>query len=526
MAVNGWLVRYRTTVYPTMNFAVLLASCIGAAVNDVPFGVAVYVCSLVALCSVPVLFLRRLNDRYVLLALFMALYFLFFGALDLKILLFGTDLVQPPRTEFLTSAELAILAGAAALLLGYRPGVAWGDPGKQQAPAAEWSPGTLLLVGLAVWLLGTAATIYFQIFIMPSKLGFAAAKGIASMGPALTFTVMLGQMMQPVGILMLAYGYARYGHLLWTTLILVVVLTQVGVGFVEDIKIQAMMGGVLVIMTRIVVTSRLPKVWIAGMAVFLVIAFPIFQAYRAEVTGERGLDRAQALQQLGKVIDIVMASRDKVTEGHQRAESFVERASSKRNVEILFDHVGKDVPFLNGRSLVAIPLAFVPRLLIPDKEDVSVGLLFSKQILKSDSGVYISISHLGELYWNFGWAGVLLGMLALGLLLGFVGARFNLEQDVTLTRVLALLATLQPLCLGFGGTMPVSYLLWMRSMAAIGLMHMIFARKAHPGTAGSQAAVAAENPLTLRTLEPRRLQVSTNAIALPAPAPRFPNLLR
>lgn len=511
MAGSGWLVRHRTVVYPVMNVAVLLGAFIGAEVHDVPFGMAIYVCMLVALCSAPLLFLKRLNDRYALLSIFMACYFLFFGALDLQNLLLGTDRVQPLRTGFLTPGELVILVGAAAALLGYMPGVAWGNPGERLRRAQEWPAGSVLVIGSALWLLGTAASIYFQIVVAPTKLGFEAAHGMASMGPGLTFAVMLGQMMQPVGVLILAYGYSKYGGLLWTALILVVVVGQVTVGFVEDIKSQALMGGALVIMTKAVVTNRLPKAWIAGTVVFLVVAFPVFQAYRV-VSGERGLNRAQALAQLDKVLDIAISSRAKVTTGQDRTESFLERSSSKGNLDLLLEHVGSDVPYLNGYSLVAIPLAFVPRLLVPDKEDVSVGFLFGKQILKADSGVYISISHLGELYWNFGWPGIIFGMLTFGLLLGFVGARFSLEQGITLTRVLVLLATVQPLCLGFGGTMPVSYLLWMRSMAAIWLIHLVFARAA----AAASALACAQEP-------DRDEGVS---VTLAAVAPRFPNLLR
>ena len=252
--------------------------------------------------------------------------------------------------------------------------------------------------------------IYFQIFVMPTKTGFAAAKGLASMGPILTFVVMLGHMMQPLGILIIAYGYAKFRNVWWFLLVLVIVTGQVFIGFIEDIKMQAAIGIVLVIMVRTLRENRLPLGWIAAGLVFLVLAFPIFQAYRAEVTGARGLDREQAFRELGKVIDIVLASREKVTEGHNRSETFVERATNKHNVEILFDHVGVDVPLLYGHSLVGIPMAFVPRLLVPDKEDYSVGMMFGKQILKADGEVYISISHLGELYWNFGWPGVLFGM--------------------------------------------------------------------------------------------------------------------
>ena len=502
---SDWLMRYRVALYLAMNGIVLLGSIIGAPVHDVPVGVAVYVCALVALCTTPLLLLKRLNDEYVLLAIFMAVYFLCFGALDLQILLLGTDLLQPPRTGLLTAPELAILTGAAAALVGSALGVAWGKPAQHPRSVAEWPLGSLLVVGLAIFVLGTMASLYFQIVVAPSKLGFAAAREMASMGPVLTFMLMLGQMMLPVGILILAYGYAKYGGFFWTTLIIVVVATQVAVGFIEDIKSAALIGGVLVVMTRIVVTNRLPKAWLAYMVVFVVVAFPIFQAYRA-VSGERGLDRAQALQQLDRVLDNVMSVREKAAEGRERSESFLERSSVKANLDLLFDHVGSDVPYLQGQSLVAIPMAFVPRLVVADKEDLNIGALFGKMVTKSDSGVFISISHLGELYWNFGWPGVIFGMLGLGVVLGFIGAKTSPAQGVTLTRVLVLLATLKTLCIGFEGTMPISYVLWMRSLAAIGLMHLVFAR-----TTTARAAV---------TTDP------APSTALPALSPRFPNLLR
>jgi hypothetical protein len=524
MADRAWLERYSTTVYPALNLAVWLAALVGAGAHDVPFGVGVYVCVLVALCSSPLLLLKRLNDRYALLGIFMLTYFLFFGALDLQILVFGTDRLQTVRSGFLTTSELLILVGAVMLLFGYVLAVGvWGQRGEpaEERPAAEWPAGSLLMIGLGLWLFGTLASLYFQLVVAPSKLGASAAKGMASMGPALTFLVMLGQMMLAVGILMLSYGYAKYRGVFWTALIVVVVASQVAVGFLEDIKGQAILGGVLVIMTRTVVSSRVPKAWIAYMVAFLVVGFPIFQAYRV-VAGERGLDRAQALARLDLVLDHVMSSRDKVTEGRNRQQSFLERSSSKGNLDLLIEHVGNDVPFLHGATLVAIPLAFVPRLLVPDKEDVSVGALFGKMILKSDSGVYISISHLGELYWNFGWPGVVFGMLQLGLLLGFVGSTFSLERGVTLTRVLILLATVQPLCLGFGGTMPISYIVWMRSMAAIGLLHLIFARVP---TAVRSVTSERSAESKGKGLQPRASELGL-PVALAAPVPRFRNLLR
>ena len=507
MADGGWLVRSRAPIYQALNLAALLAASIGAALHDIPAGQALYACALLAVCSAPLLCMRQINDRYALLGLFMGCYFLFFGALDLKIALLGTDLAQPLRADFMTPVEWLILAGAASALIGYLLVAAVWQPGGSQRPAAEWPAGVILLVGLALWAVGMVASIYYQIYVVPTKLGFAAAKGLASMGPVLTLFVMLGQMVAPVGSLMIAYGYSKYGGFGWTALTVVMVAVQVVVGFIEDIKMQAIMAPALVIMTQALVAKRLSKGWIAFLLAFLVVAFPVFQAYRV-VSGERGLDRAQALQRLDQLFEIAVSATDKLNTGRERAGGFLERSSSKDNVGQLLEHVGNDIPYLEGESLVAIPLAFVPRIIMPDKQDLSVGQLYGKVILKADSGVFISVSHVGELYWNFGWSGTLLGLLAAGMLMGYVGTRFSLENGVTLTRVLVLLVSAQSLCMGFGGTMPNSYVLWARGMAAIGLMHLCFARSGR------------------RDVEISEQLPSRAPVALDLPVPRFPNLLR
>jgi hypothetical protein len=506
---SGWLIRNRTFLYPIANLAVATAAVMRTSSGDMTSGAAIYLAVLFALCTAPLLLLKRFNDRYAVLAVFMGLYFLWFGGLDLQTALLGLgDRIPPQRPGFMTSAELAILVGCGCALIGYLFGARSGDLQEQRRrkALAEWPAPLLFLMGVVIWALGTLSVVYFQIVIMPSKLG-----GMAETGPLTTFALMLGHLMQPLGTLMLAYGYAKFRTPLWYGLIMVVVILQVAVGFVMDMKQEAMMGGILVIMACTVVTNKLPKGWLAGTAVCVVIAFPIFQAYRVEVTNNRGLDRAQALSRIDKVLEVVMAAKDKDSEGSHRAETFLERASSKINMEILFEHVGFDAPLLHGRTLIGIPMAFVPRILVPDKEDVSVGLLFGQQILHADSGVFISISHLGELYWNFGWPGIVLGMTAIGALLGFIGARFTMEREVTLTRVLVLLGTIQLLCLGFGGTMPVSYIQWMRAMAAIGLMHLFFAR--------SSVKPHIVDPPADNVLQ------AANALALPA-GPRFPNIMR
>ena len=516
---QGWLARYRGMLYPLFNVGMFLAVLGGMVVHGAEPGVAVYVLALVALCSSPLIFLRHWNDRYALFAVFMAMYFLFFGALDLSTIVLGSDLPPVARTAFITPAERAILLGALLVVVGYLAGVRLGERNGLNAPPAEWPAGMMLILGLLMWLAGTASILYFQVFAAPDKSNMAMQGAFQTMGPLLTFAVMLGHMLQPLGILILAYGYAKRGGTFWLALILIVVVSGVFVGFVTDVKRIALMGAALVVMTRVLVDNKLPKAWIVSSIIAIALLFPIFQAYRSAVEGDRGLDRAHAIQELGKVLEIAFTASNKETREvpGERPQSFIERSSLNGSLEAVFDHVGVDVPYLEGHSLVALPMAFVPRLLAPDKADVSVGQLFTHMIAHADTDTYISISHLGELYWNFGWLGVLVGMSVTGLLLGFVGGRYNLEGGTSVTRILVLLITIQSICIGFEGTIPVAYSLWLRSVAAIGLLHLLCARSLS-STAG-----------TPQVIQPR-VEPAPNVrggALLPAsvPAPRFPNMM-
>jgi hypothetical protein len=498
--------RGRVTVFLLLNVVVFLALIAGGASSGADVGLAIYVILLFALCTSPILLLDGLNGRYALLGIFTGMYFVFFGALDLLSLVFGATPL--PRTvDFMTSAEAGILTGAICALLGYVGAVnlAWRNRSRQ--PVADFPKGTLLAVGLALWLIGSACWVYFNVFVLKEKTNIATTRGLASLGAGMTFVILLGNLMQPLGVLLLAYGYARFRSILWFTLILTVVLVQVVMGFVSDIKSTAMLAGILVILAKTLVDNRLPKAWIVCGGLFLAAAFPVFQAYRAEVTGERGLDRTQAIQEFGKVIEIALQSRDKVANarGEDRSQSFFERASLKANVELAFDHTGVDTPFQNGRTLLDLPFAFIPRIIWPDKPGVPAGQLFNRSFVKGgEPDTYISPSHFGELYWNFGWAGVLIGMTAIGAALGTIAAKCNLADRISLTRMLVLIATIKALCIDFEGSIAVAYVVWFRSLAAIGLLHLLFARRATAASSRILADLESPTPNRPPNLTPDR----------------------
>src|SRR5262249_34213201 len=132
---------------------------------------------------------------------------------------------------------------------------------------------------------------------------------------------------------------------------------------------------------------------------------------------------------------------------------------------------------------------FEPRLFWPDKPDAAVGKIVNHEFhVSEDPDTYISASHLGELYWNFGWPGIVVGMFALGYLLGFVNARVDLSEGRSLPRLLVLISVIYACVVRFEGSIAIEYIVLTRGLAMIWIMHLLFARV--PVAAQGQAAAS------------------------------------
>jgi hypothetical protein len=431
-----------------------------------------YLILLFALCSTSLIDLDGFNGRYALLSIFLGMYFVYFGVQDLTNL-FNPPLVDPPE-GLLSPTELVILVGGVMLVLGYRLIVRFRNSSGPIAQASDWPLRSILFAGIALWLLGTGAT-YFWYFHVVTDKTLEGTKGIALLSPTMTAALVLAQMLQPLGTLLLAYAWrsTKATHLL--VILLLTIAVQVLFGFVIDIKGMALAGGSLVVATIIFTDGRLPKAWIAGIALFIYVAFPVFQAYRAVVTGN-GVARTEVLENLGKTLDVVLAAKERVNTGRDRAQTIFERLSLKGSVHMIVHGTANGVPLQHGFTLTPILSTFLPKILWTDKPDVPTGRIVNRVFNVTDQDeTYISPSHLGELYWNFGWPGVIVGMTLIGVLCGFV-ARFNLAECRTVTRLLIMVVTVEMVIHGFEGSLAGSYVVFLRMIAAIGLLHWLLAR--------------------------------------------------
>jgi hypothetical protein len=284
-----------------------------------------------------------------------------------------------------------------------------------------------------------------------------------------------------------------------SALVIAVVIAQVLLGFVINVKSTAMIGGILVILTFILIEGRLPIPWLIAAVLYGILVYPIFVAARAEIHGKGLIARASILGNLVHVVELAVAAENREDNRGEHAQSLLERTSVRGSVQMIVQRTGVDVKFQNGSTLTPLLATFVPRIVWSDKPSVETGRVVNREFRVTEADfwdTYISPSIPGELYWNFGWPGILIGMVVIGGALGTLGQRCNLAERRSVTNLLVVAVTIKQVIVGMEGTFSPEYVVWFRSLGAIGILHWMFAKvpalTRSPMNAGQPASQAHE----------------------------------
>jgi len=92
------------------------------------------------------------------------------------------------------------------------------------------------------------------------------------------------------------------------------------------------------------------------------------------------------------------------------------RAAYLDTVTLLTSMVPSILPYQSGQTLMLGIWGFIPRFLWPDKPVLNMGSYATTVIFSSSSSSNTPLTDIGEFYLNYGLAGVLIGMFALGAL--------------------------------------------------------------------------------------------------------------
>lgn len=440
-----------------------------------------FVIVLFAICSFPYVLATTMNGRYGILLIMMPILFLFYGANDiLTYFYYYSSYWYGPDGQLFTTAEIAVLAGVAVLMLGFYLASMFSMRWSSRWFVDDWRERPTIMVGITSIAIGIWATWMFVV-------SAGSRTHLGNLDPAMASLLVGGRMLEAVGAVLLSYAFLRTKHKTLLCLILAISLLKFPIGFFLDSKEVAISFMVIFVLTKWVYDGGLPLRWVGLILVAIVTTFPVFYAYRSAVVGERHYSASNAAENASSTMDITMKENEKSAAkgrgGLERGiQAFATRVDLKSLMELIVSRVGKGVDFQNGNTLIALPYVFVPRIVLLDKPNVPVGQLFNQEFhISSNPETFISTSFLGELYWNFGWSGLIIGMGMIGASLGLISTMSNVHEVKTVPRLLLLISALYLLVFRFETGIAQQYTVFLRSSLIILLMHfMLRCRSAKP----------------------------------------------
>lgn len=462
----------------------IILSCVALAMLTNPYAnasMAAYVALLSLACTLPLLFATSYRGRASLMIMFLAYYFAIFG-LSALVGLF----TYHPTTSGAWSAtsswggEIVILAGALCFLLGYA--VTTGLPVYRAAgwSAREWSPRASAILGIICWLIGALSNVSF--------LFHGAVSGAPiHINPMIGGFLALLRYLQPVGSLLLIYLYLTTRNKKILAVLLATMALDVGLGFFSGSKELAIRAPMLFLLGVILLRERIPVFALVVFTLGTALFFNLSQEFRNELhqlshwNASSNVTHTKLAAGKETLLNSNLPMSSRLTSG---LDYFLARISQKWVIDLLVDRTGeRGVPYKDGATLTPLFYTFIPRFIAPNKPNNVTGKIFNQAFSISTPNTSIAITNLGDLYWNFGWAGVIAGMTIIGAFMAWAATMFRLDINPTAPKFLFLVITIYFLILMSEGGIALVYTLWARVAVVFLLIHAFVPKKRISGPA-------------------------------------------
>lgn len=475
--------------YFVLNFAALILICAVSALNDfnLRHDPLIYLFLLFFLCTIPFWMASKMSGPYCILVIFSPIYFIYYGFTDFISYIYPIPAQDYVSGYSLSSGEIGILIAWISLLVGYISAVKIHSKSKKRLIAKDWSTKHLIVIGLTCVFIGIMATWFYQLGANDrynvSREQLSGLKGMFMIG---------GRMLEPVGVVLIVYAYLKTNSKLLFQLVVGICAIKIPLAFVLDSKEIALQNMIIFFACKWLYDGKIPIKWMVTFSVIVSLLFPIFYAYRSTVFSSH-TTRAKAMSSFTDNLDKAMSKSDKsekVGKLQSGIISFTGRIHLKPIFNLVIHKTGNGVPYQDGYTISLLFYALIPRIILPNKPDSSTGQLFNQAYhISADPSAYMSSTFLGELYWNFGWTGVILGMLIIGGFFGMIGAKANIAETKSVTRLLVLITTIYLLCFRFESGIAIQYTQWVRAILIIFILNKMFSRPINQSNIAKQPLI-------------------------------------
>ena len=359
--------------------------------------------------------------------------------------------------------ELTALLGLMFLLIGYSNPAGRLISDALPKPRREWSYQTTLIVAIVMIPLGWSVFVVSMFGLLPARLG-SGFLGIVSSSIY-------------VGIALLMIAYLRFRSRPALLLMCILIPPTMVIAFTTGSKRFFLLPLIMVALTHVLVTRRIRARYLVGGLLLITLVYPLNQFFREVVTRGRMLGPVQILQDPNRAVALMSEFLSDV-ELDEYLQAGLQATGNRLNALGIVTVIVRDtpdfVPFQGGWTIGYAFLAFIPRLFWPGKPSITFGKWVTQNYSAPDTDVVSDTgpSWVGELYFNFGFTGVVLGMAIVGIY--FRALHESLFQEdstipATLTAVVVLLATAPALEMGL--VAPINGIVFTGGM--VFMVHMV-----------------------------------------------------
>ncbi len=318
--------------------------------------------------------------------------------------------------------QAAALLGLVGLLLGFYLPIGSIVGRALPRPTRDWSQPECLAIAMVLIPLGFSVALAGQFGLIPERVGTGVLSGIARS--------------YNIGLALLAIVYFRHhSQAALITLILLIPIIS-SLAFFTGSKSQLLQPMMMVAFAHIVLARRIRVFWIAGGVTAIVLIYPISVFFREAVNLGNYLSAVEVLSNPGRSFGLLSAfvsQADLTSYLTAGLEATGHRFNALGITSVIVRDTPERVPFQGGWSIGYVFVAYVPRILWADKPMVT---MLGQWITNNyGPGPHITShtapSWVGEFYLNFGFPGILLGCITLGVLFRLLQELFFRDNETT-----------------------------------------------------------------------------------------------
>ncbi len=314
------------------------------------------------------------------------------------------------RPNDIIKGQMAALVGLLLLLAGYCIPIGRIVPGGIPTPRRDWTFRAKLSVALFMIPLGWVLLLASQFGLLPKRAG----SGFLGMISNSTY----------MGIALLMLTYLRHRSREALFLILLLIPPSMAFNFLGGSKANFLSPVAIVAVAFIVVRRRIALRWVFIAIAAVIVIYPIAEFQRRVILLNNTQGAAYALKKPGEMISRISHFVGNYEFGDYLMQGV--QATSRRSdglgiLSVILRDCPSKVPFQGGWTLGYIVLSYVPRIVWADKPDMSTGLWVTANF-GGGPGIesHTAPTWIGELYFNFGWPGIVIGMLIMGAYMRFL----------------------------------------------------------------------------------------------------------